>query len=292
MVDILIFGSGGQLGHELMRTSWPAGLVPVGLPRAVCDIADETAVRAALDEYRPGLVVNAAAYTAVDRAETEVAAAFRTNRAGPATLGKACADHALPLIHISTDYVFDGTKTTPYEETDPVAPLGQYGASKEAGEAALRETLDRHVILRTAWLFGAHGPNFITTILRLAGDRDELAVVADQIGSPTPADALAGAVAAIAGRLIEGDTSWGTYHYVGSPPTAWHGLAEATLAELKRRTGRSVRVKPITTSDYPTPARRPANSVLDCARIGAAFGISQPDWHAGLARLMDLVVPA
>jgi dTDP-4-dehydrorhamnose reductase len=292
MVEILIFGSGGQLGHELMRTDWPAGLTPIGLPRAGCDIADADAVDAALRRHRPALIVNAAAYTAVDRAETEPMAAFRTNRDGPATLGAGCAAQSIPMIHISTDYVFDGSKPAPYVESDPVAPLGRYGASKAAGEAALRAALDRHVILRTSWLFGAHGPNFVKTMLRLAGERDELAVVDDQRGSPTPAAALAGAVATIAGAALTGDTAWGTYHYAGTNPVTWHGLAVATIGELQRRTGRAVRVRPITTAEYPTPVRRPANSVLSCDLIRAVFGIGQPDWRIGLGQVLDELIPA
>ncbi|HVJ51589.1 MAG TPA: dTDP-4-dehydrorhamnose reductase [Aliidongia sp.] len=287
MVGILIFGSGGQLGHELLRTAWPPGYEPVGLPRLACDIADAGAVGAALHAHRPSLAVNAAAYTAVDRAETDREASFRTNGEGPGILGAACAAQGIPLIHISTDYVFDGSKNGSYDEADPIAPLGHYGTGKAAGESALRAALDRHVILRTSWLFGAHGPNFVKTMLRLAREREELAVVADQHGTPTPADALAGAIAAVAGAILSGRAAWGTYHYAGAEPTTWHGLASATIEEFGRRTGRSVRVRPITTAEYPTPVRRPANSALDCARIGRDFGIAAADWRAGLHRVLD-----
>jgi dTDP-4-dehydrorhamnose reductase len=287
MVKILIFGSGGQLGFELMRTHWSAGLIPIGLSRVACDIADVDAVGEAFERHRPGLIVNAAAFTAVDRAEAEPAESTRTNRDGPAILAETCARHSIPMIDISTDYVFNGSKTTPYEEGDPIAPLGQYGLDKAEGEGAVRAALDRHVILRTAWLFGVHGSNFVKTMLRLAADRDELAVVDDQRGSPTPADALAQAVSTVAVAALKGDATWGTYHYAGSDPVTWHGLAAATFDELRRRTGRSVRVRPITTAEYPTPARRPPNSVLDCSRIGSAFGIAQPNWRAGLGRMLD-----
>ena len=286
MASILILGSGGQLGFELMRQRWPTPLLPVGRTRVACDIADPTSVDQALAETRPALIVNAAAYTAVDRAETEPEAAFRTNRDGPAVLGAACARHGIPLIHVSTDYVFDGSKPGSYQEDDPVAPLGIYGQSKRAGEVALAEAWPEHVVLRTAWVFGAHGNNFVKTMIRLGTERDSLRVVEDQRGCPTPSDSLAEAIRTIAAAILRGDGAWGIYNYAGDEAITWHGFAATIFERLAARTGRAPVLTPIPTSDYPTPARRPANSVLDCRRIGQAYGIAPAAWRAGLDRVM------
>ena len=287
MTSVLIFGSGGQLGFELMRTRWPEGLAPVGLARSTCDIADPDAVRRALDSAVPVLAVNAAAYTAVDKAETEVEAAFRTNRDGPAVLGAACAERGIPLIHVSTDYVFDGSVPGGYRESDPVAPLGIYGRSKLDGEAALAAALEQHVTLRTAWVFGAHGNNFVKTMLRLGAERDQMRVVADQRGCPTPAEGLAAGIAAVAGAIRAGQGRWGVYHLAGDEPVTWHEFATAIFTEMAARTGRAPALTPITSAEYPTPVRRPANSVLDCSRIGADYGVAPPSWRLGLDRVLD-----
>jgi len=292
MASILILGSGGQLGFELMRAAWPAALQPVGLPRARCDIADADSVTRIVHDTRPAIIVNAAAYTAVDRAEAEPEAAFRTNRDGPAVLGAVCAEHGIPLIHVSTDYVFDGTKHGPYGETDQVAPLGIYGHSKLEGEVALAAAWDKHVILRTAWVFGAQGQNFVKTMIRLGSERAALSVVDDQRGCPTPADSLAGAIAAIAAAILDGRGSWGTYHFAGDEPVSWHGFAAAIFERLARRIGKSPVLTPIATADYPTPARRPANSMLACARITRDYGIAAPSWRAGLDRVMGELISA
>ena len=290
MVSILILGSGGQLGFELMRQRWPAPLLPVGRARTACDIADPASVEQVLAETRPALIVNAAAYTAVDRAETEPAAAFRTNRDGPAVLGAACARHGVPLIHVSTDYVFDGSKPGGYAEDDPVAPLGIYGQSKQAGEAALAEAWPEHVVLRTAWVFGTHGQNFVKTMIRLGTERPQLRVVDDQRGCPTPADSLAEAIRTIAAAILRGNGAWGIYHYAGDEAVTWHGFAATIFERLAEHTGRAPALTPIPTSDFPTPARRPANSVLDCRRIGQAYGIPPAAWRAGLDRVMTELV--
>jgi dTDP-4-dehydrorhamnose reductase len=291
MASILILGSGGQLGFELMRTAWPAGLQPVGLPRSRCDIADADAVARILAETRPAVIVNAAAYTAVDRAEAEPEAAFRTNRDGPAVLGAVSAEHGIPLIHVSTDYVFDGSKPGGYGETDPVSPLGVYGRSKLEGEAALAAAWSRHVILRTAWVFGAQGQNFVKTMIRLGTERDTLRVVEDQRGCPTPADSLAAAIAAIAAAIVEGRGSWGIYHLAGDEPISWHGFAAAIFERLARRIGKAPTLTAITTAEYPTPARRPANSVLACTRVARDYGIAPPSWRDGLDRVMAELLP-
>jgi dTDP-4-dehydrorhamnose reductase len=232
---------------------------------------------------RPDIVINAAAYTAVDRAESEPEAAWATNCIGPANLSAACDNAAVPLVHISTDYVFDGSKPGAYVENDPVNPLGVYGASKEAGDRAVRNSLERHVILRTAWVYSAHGQNFVKTMLRLAGERPVLRVVADQTGSPTSAADIAAAIGTVVRLIAAGNTRWGTYHFAGAGRVTWHGFAEAIFALAAPWRGPPPKVEAITTADYPTPARRPANSVLDCRRIGDAFGIVPRSWRDALA---------
>jgi dTDP-4-dehydrorhamnose reductase len=285
-MKLLVLGAGGQVGRELCRIAWPAGYTVAAHDRSGVDITRREAVVAAVARERPDLVINAAAYTAVDRAETEREAAWAGNCTGPANLATACHDFAIPLIHISTDYVFDGTKPGPYREDDPVAPLGVYGASKEAGERAVREALPEHVILRTAWVYSAHGHNFVKTMLRLAGERPVLRVVADQIGSPTSAADIAGAIGVIVQQVAAGSKSWGTYHFAGGGRVTWHGFAEAIFDLAAQWRGTPPLVEAITTADYPTPAHRPANSVLDCSRIGATFGIVPRPWRAALAEVI------
>ena len=282
-MKLLVLGAGGQVGHELRRLGWPSGCAVAAFDRAGVDITQREAVFAAVARERPALVVNAAAYTAVDRAESEADAAWAANRTGPANLAAACAEAGIPLIHISTDYVFDGTKTGPYREDDPVAPLGVYGQSKEAGDRAVREALPEHVILRTAWVYGAHGHNFVKTMLRLASERPTLRVVADQTGSPTSAADIAAAIAAIGQRIAAGNRRWGTYHFAGGGAVTWHGFAEAIFELAAPWRGPPPRVEAIATADYPTPASRPANSVLDCTKIGEAFGIVPRPWREALA---------
>jgi len=289
---ILVFGGNGQLGRELARAGAAAGVPLVAMSRSEADIADAAAVRRALATHKPQLVVNAAAYTKVDLAETEVQAARQGNEIGPTLLAEACAELSLPLIHISTDYVFDGTKAGPYVESDPVAPTGSYGRSKAAGEAAVRAASLRHVIIRTAWVYGAFGNNFLKTMLRLAASRDELRVVADQRGCPTSTADLADAILSIAPRLIAGPDVWGTYHFAGSGVTTWHGFATRIVAAQAPLTGRNPRVTPITTAEYPTPARRPANSALDCEKFARVFGIRARPWEDETDRITRAVVGA
>lgn len=297
-MNILVLGTSGQVGDALMRAAWPAGTTLAGLARPALDMADPASIDRAMAEHAPDLapdlVVNATAYTAVDKAESEREAAFAVNRDGPARLAALCAARGVPLIHISTDYVFDGTKPAPYSEDDPVAPINAYGASKEAGEAAVRAAAPRHVILRTSWVYAAHGANFVKTMLRLGRERAELGVVADQTGAPTAAADIAAAIVAIAGRIgaarAEGrpdDVPWGTYHLTGAGETTWFGFAERIFQRLEREEGRRPALKPIATAAYPTPARRPVNSRLDCARLRAAFGIETPPWEDSLERVLD-----
>jgi dTDP-4-dehydrorhamnose reductase len=288
-MTILVTGAGGQVGRELVMRAGRRALV--GLDRSQLDITDAGAVAAALSARRVRLVVNAAAWTAVDRAESEPNASWSVNRAGPAVLAAACAAVTVPLLHISTDYVFDGRSAVPYDEASAVAPLGVYGRSKWAGEQAIRDALpDRHVILWVAWVFGAHGGNFVRTMLRLGQEREALSVVADQYGAPTHAGAVATALLSIADRYgTEAALPWGTYHLSGTPVTTWHGFAESIFAEACA-TGllaRAPLVHPIPTEAYPLPAPRPANSAFDCTLIRARFGIEPPPWMAGLREVLN-----
>jgi dTDP-4-dehydrorhamnose reductase len=230
--------------------------------------------------------VNAAAYTAVDRAESEADAAFAVNRDGVGHVASACASAGTACLHLSTDYVFNGRKAGPYIELDPIDPINVYGASKAAGEAELRDRLEQHIILRTSWVYGVHGSNFVKTMLRLGAERDELAIVDDQTGCPTAAASIAAAVVRIAGELRNDRTRWGTYHCCDSEPTTWYRFAQL-IFEIEASAGRKVPLlRPISSAEYPSAARRPANSSLDCGRIEAAFGIRRPSWRASLAQVM------
>jgi dTDP-4-dehydrorhamnose reductase len=294
MTTILVFGAAGQVGRELVDQAWPGGLSARGLDRAAADVTDAGAVARALDAAGPALVVNAAAYTAVDKAEQDAARALAVNRDGPAILAAACAARDLPLIHLSTDYVFDGSKPGAYLEDDPVCPLGIYGVGKEAGEAAIRDRLARHVILRTAWVFGVHGHNFVKTMLRLGAERPELAIVADQQGCPTEAADIARAVARIAATLLgaPGPGQLGTFHFAGQPPTSWHGFAQAIFRRVASAGRKVPALRAIATADYPTPARRPANSVLDSGKLAHIYGIAPCDWQAALDRVLGVLLGA
>ena len=275
---VLVTGSGGQVGFELMRAAWPAGLHVEGLTRQQLDIADATAVRG-LSGY--DLIVNAAGYTAVDKAESESAAAFRANRDGPAAL----AATGIPLIHLSTDYVFDGRKIGAYTDDDPLNPLGVYANSKVAGEAAIRSGIVQHIILRTSWLYGAHGNNFVKTMLRLASQRTEIAVIDDQRGAPTAAADLAAAVVTIVRHVATGTTAWGTYHYSATGVATWCGFAQR-IFKLRAAGMPQPTIRPVRTPDYPTPARRPVNSRLDCRRTEATFGVLRYAWQESLEQYL------
>jgi dTDP-4-dehydrorhamnose reductase len=285
---VLITGRTGQVGTELARAAWPAGLSPEVVGRETLDLADPERAAEVVRKGGYALVINPAAYTAVDKAEEEEDLATRVNGEGPRALAMACTDAGIPLIHISTDYVFDGAKAGPYTEDDAVAPMSAYGRSKLAGEVAVRAECARHVILRTAWVFSAHGRNFVRTMLRLAADKPELRVVADQHGCPTAAHDIARAVVEIARQVVlEGrDDAFGTYHVAGAGPTTWHGFAEAIVAAQADHTGRCPPVHPITTAEFPTPARRPANSVLSTAKLEATFGITPRPWSDTLAEVL------
>jgi dTDP-4-dehydrorhamnose reductase len=276
---ILLFGARGQVGHELSGLARARGVALTALGRDEADICDADAVNARVAATRPSLIVNAAAYTAVDKAESERDAAERGNVWGPRVLARAAHSAGVPLVHISTDYVFDGTKPGPYVESDPIAPIGAYGATKAAGETAVREAAPAHVILRTAWVYGAHGANFLKTMLRLAAERDEVRVVADQRGCPTATLDIAEAILAVHASIAAGKTPWGTYHFAGTGATTWHGFAEEIVARQAEFTGKRPPVRAIATSDYPTPAKRPANSELDSSLFANTFGYRAAPWQ-------------
>lgn len=274
MSKILVFGTSGQVATELRR------LAPVqALGRDTVDLANPSACAEAIRVHRPTAVINAAAYTAVDRAEAEEALATAINGAAPAAMAEACATLRVPLVHISTDYVFDGGGTRPFAPNDATAPQNAYGRSKLTGEQGIRATGASHAILRTSWVFSAHGANFVRTMLRLSETHDELRVVDDQIGGPTPARAIAAACLELARQLQVDPGKSGTYHFSGAPDVSWCDFARAIFATA----GRATRVQGIPTREYPTPASRPLNSRLDCSTMETTFNITRPDWRAGLA---------
>jgi dTDP-4-dehydrorhamnose reductase len=286
-MNLLLIGSRGQLGFELMNLAWPRGFTIEGYDLPEFDVTRREAVAELVAAKKPLLVVNASAYTAVDKAEAERDLAFAVNRDGPSHLAEACANNRAALVHVSTDYVFAGDKIGAYVESDPVAPISVYGASKEAGEREVRSRLEQHFIVRTSWLFGRNGANFVKTMLRLAKERDELRVVDDQHGCPTSAMDLAGAIALIADRVASGTKGWGTYHYTGRGKTTWCGFAKEIVRAQAEITGRRPEVTAISTSEYPTPARRPQNSELDSSKIRAELGIETMDWRAGMRAVID-----
>lgn len=273
MSDLLVFGRTGQVAIELQRL---ASVRALG--RDAVDLAQPDACAAAIHAHRPRAVINAAAYTAVDRAEEEKALATTINGAAPTAMAAACAAMNIPLVHISTDYVFGGTGCSPWAPGDATAPANAYGRSKWAGEQGIRATGATHAILRTSWVFSAHGDNFVKTMLRLSETRDEINVVDDQIGGPTPARAIAAAALAMAEQLEGDGQKSGTYHLSGAPDTNWCAFARAIFTTA----GRPNCVRGIPSSAYPTPATRPLNSRLNCSSTKAIFGLPRPDWQAGL----------
>lgn len=297
-MKILLLGANGQVGHELLATLRPLGDVVAatrsgrlddGSPCETADLGDPPALGAQLDALAPDCIVNAAAYTAVDRAETEPELADRINHEAVATLGNWAARHAALVVHYSTDYVFDGSGRRPYHEGDPTAPLGSYGRSKLAGEAALQASGADHFIFRTAWVYGARGSNFLLTMLRVGAQRDELRVVDDQIGTPTPARYIAQRTAEVLQRWSklgkpDRQSALGTYHLTTANPCSWFDFAGAIFDEAMAAgiIERQPRLTAIPSSDYPTPARRPAWSVLDNGKLALVFGLAAPPWRQGL----------
>jgi len=286
---ILVTGAKGQLGWEIIRQAPARASDCIGIDIEEADLTDPIQVNRVVADIRPQLLINAAAYTLVDVAQTETDTAFAVNREAAAHLAAACAVNRIPMVHISTDFVFDGNQTVPYTENDPVAPLSVYGQSKAAGETAVRDTLDRHLIIRTAWLYGNHGNNFVKTMLRLGQTKQEVRVVSDQIGCPTYAADLAAALLSLAERLAGStDITWGTYHLCSTGEVSWYEFARHVL-QIAHRLGLvpPVAVAPIATPEYPTPAPRPAYSVLACRKIEANFGIVCPPWQTSLEKMLQ-----
>ena len=279
-MTLLVFGRTGQVATELSG----GGRVRC-LDRAEADLSDPAACAAIVGSIPCRAVINAAAFTAVDAAEVEEDLAHRVNAEAPGAIARACAARDLPFVHISTDYVFDGSGATPWRPGDPVAPLGAYGRTKLAGEEAVRAAGGAHAILRTSWVVSAHGRNFLKTMLRLGAERDALQIVADQIGGPTPAADIAAACLSIADQLAADPGKTGTYHFAGAPDTSWADFARAIFAAA----GLRVSVTDIPSADYPTPAARPPNSRLDCTATTAAFGLDRPDWRAGIRLIIEEV---
>lgn len=278
-MKLLVFGQTGQVARELARRL-PEGVSARFLDRAQADLADPEACAAQIRDC--DAVINAAAWTAVDKAEAEEAAATVINGTAPAAMARAAAAQGLPFLHVSTDYVFDGLGSLPFCLTHPTAPLNAYGRSKLAGEVGVRAAGGQHLILRTSWVVSAHGANFVKTMLRLGRERDSLNVVADQIGGPTPAADIADALLVAARAMVAG-AKGGTFHLSGAPDTSWAEFARAIMAGA----GLSCQINDIPTSAYPTPARRPLNSRLDCSALTAAFGIARPDWRRGLDLILQ-----
>lgn len=288
-MDILVLGGAGQVGTELQAHSWPDGVRVQAPSRDALDITDPAAVTAALNERPYAAVINTAAYTAVDKAESDVAATWRLNALAPAILAAETRARDIPLVHVSTDYVFAGTKSEgAYSPDEPVDPRSVYGASKAAGEFAVRTGNPRHAILRTAWVVSPHRGNFVKTMLRLAAERDRLTVVDDQYGCPTSATDLAAALATVALRMAEDPAApTGTFHCVNDGSTTWCGFAKAIVAGGAKRGGREVPVEGIPTSAYPTPARRPSNSRLSTNSLREAYGILPRPWPDALDDILD-----
>lgn len=276
-MTILVFGKTGQLARELAAH---AGVTCLG--RDQVDLSHPAACAAAIREAQPQMVINAAAYTAVDRAEEEEALAQVINGAAPGAMAAACAGLGIPFVTVSTDYVFDGSGEAPWQTDDAPAPLNAYGRSKLAGEEMVRAAGGAHATLRTSWVVSAHGNNFVKTMLRLGKERAQLSIVADQIGAPTPARAIAAACLEIAHQLAQDPAKSGTYHLAGAPETNWAGFAREIFAQA----GVDCAVTDIPTSAYPTPATRPLNSRLDCTTLEIVFGLSQPDWRLGLKDIL------
>jgi dTDP-4-dehydrorhamnose reductase len=281
---LLITGGNGQVAWDLQQLAIDKTIKLVACSRAALDITNPASINQAFEQFRPDIVINTAAYTAVDKAEQETEQTFRINRDGAANLARACSTATVPLIHLSTDYIFDGKKTTLYQEDDQPAPLGVYGQSKWEGEEAVREHCPQHIILRVSGVFGRHGNNFVKTILRLAGERESLRIVADQTTCPTPAADIAETIIMLVKVINYG--LFGTYHYCSDEPTTWHHFAETIIkmAELKTE------IQPISTAEYPTAAKRPPYCVLDTQKIRAQFGIQPRSWRKGLLDMINEII--
>lgn len=289
---LVVLGAGGQVGRELSRRAWLPALKVTSLSRAELDICEPEAVAAAFQQLRPSIIVNCAAYTAVDRAESEPRRAMAANATAPGHLAQACAEAGAALIHLSTDYVFDGASARPYVESDAVNPVNVYGRTKEAGERRVRERLERHVILRTSWVYASHGRNFVETMLRLGAERGTLRIVSDQRGCPTAAHEIADAIGHVVTMILDGSAPWGTYHFCGAGATTWYDFAVEIFARSARHGGPQPQLHRIRTEEYPTPAQRPKNSVLDCALAKERLGLVARPWQQSLSFVLEQMFAA
>jgi dTDP-4-dehydrorhamnose reductase len=289
---ILVSGRSGQVVTSLIDRQSGDRDQMITLGRPETDLRDAEATYAAAVSAAPDIIVSAAAYTAVDLAESEPEEAYRVNRDGAGALARAAATLDVPIIHLSTDYVFDGLKDSPYIETDPTNPRTVYGASKLAGERAVAEATDRHVILRTSWVYSPYGKNFLKTMLNVAGQRSDINVVSDQHGNPSYAPDLADGILNIATQLLEKqpENAFGVFHMAGSGDTVWSDFAAAIFRESRARSGPYAEVHPILSEEYPTPAARPANSRLNCAKLALTYSIDMPDWNSGVARCLAYIL--
>lgn len=286
-MKVLITGSRGQVGHCLTeRLKNKAEILAVD--RDELDITNESAVIAVVSQFQPDFIINAAAHTAVDKAEQEEALSYQINCEGPLNLAKAAQNIGAAILHISTDYVFFGDKDGIYDEADETNPQSVYGASKLAGEKAVVEVCSKHIILRTAWVFGEHGNNFVKTMLRLGQDRDKLGIVGDQFGGPTFAGDIAAALITIAEKIhAKNEINWGIYHFSGTPYVSWYQFAQAIFEQAKSQSvlNQTPKLASLPTEEYPTPAKRPVNSKLNCDKIEQHFGIKPSDWQKALKRI-------
>ena len=290
---IAIVGCNGQLGKDLVLSCHKYDREIVALDIPDIDITRYRSIEKTLGAHRISMVINSAAYTAVDAAESESELAFAVNRDGSANLAMFCSNRNIPLLHISTDYVFRGDKTSAYLEDDPISPIGVYGASKAAGEKEIIRLLDKHIIIRTAWLYGNHGQNFVKTMLRLANEHETLRVVNDQYGCPTFAADLAEAILTLTNQIDSGRPYWGTFHFCGQGATTWFDFANAIFDIAGRYMSLTVeQVLPVTTAEYPTPAQRPRYSILDCSKIKKCYNIHPRPWQQSLAEMIkNLQIP-
>lgn len=287
-MKILVTGAKGQVGQEIVELADQLSCEIYPYSRAELDITDPARVEAVVKTRRPRLVINAAAYTAVDKAEQEIEKAYMINRDGVQNLAQVCKRHDLPLIHISTDYVFDGNKDSAYVEEDPRAPLNVYGASKAAGEQLLQKEWEKHVIVRTSWVFGKQGANFVKTILRLALKQTELRVVSDQKGCPTAATDLAGALLKLAQQINRGQARWGLFHYCGDQETNWYEFAQRIILHGRDHFPLKLqKLHSIVSAEFPTPAKRPRNSVLSMKKIEKDYGLAPSAWEQALVRMIQ-----
>jgi len=288
-VKLLIFGVRGQLGQELSTLCEQHGLTAILCARSECDITNIDQVFAAYRTANPSVVINAAAYTNVDRAEAEPELSYQINRDGPKVLAEVSATRQVPLIHVSSDFVFDGSKADAYLETDAVAPLGIYGLSKEAGEVEIRKIQDQHIIVRTGWVYGRFGRNFLKTMLDLSATRDGWGVVSDQIGTPTAANDLASALLIAAEKAFKNEAKWGTYHFGGATEATWYDLAERIVLAQSQFTGRRPSVSAISSEDYPSAARRPLNSRLNSDLFATRFGMRGGAWQDRVPEIVRVI---